>query len=206
MREVIAMGTPVDDRPAVLRDRLHEIKDELVGLVTDDDTYWRLQKDVIQRNPRLLKMRSPYFDMLNFAYVSTTASAVRRLTEKKNKDGTNLSLRILLEEIKSKMEEGSVSLGELAPSQLDDDLALLDKTAQAVKQYVDRIIAHHDRRGLSQAPPNYGDLKESVATLADIFRRYHSLIECVDSELKLSFVEDFDIFTFAWATRKSEDL
>jgi hypothetical protein len=73
---------------AKLKEWMQWLKEELLALVTDDDTYWRLQEEVIYQNHRLLTMRSPYFDMLHYAYVSTTASAIRRLTEKQNKDGT----------------------------------------------------------------------------------------------------------------------
>jgi hypothetical protein len=84
---------------AQLKEWMRWLREELLALVTDDDTYWRLQEEVIYRNHRLLAMRSPFFDMLHYAYVSTTASAIRHLTEKQNKDKTNVSLRIVLQEV-----------------------------------------------------------------------------------------------------------
>jgi hypothetical protein len=122
------------------------IQEELFALVTDDDTYWRLQESVIQRNHRLLTMRSPFFDMLNEQYVSTTASTIRRLVEKQNRDKTNVSIRILIEEINQLQ---NVLQQPLAESQLCDDLAQLTDIENRIKPYVDRVIAHHDRRGLA---------------------------------------------------------
>ena len=87
------------ERLARIKKWLDLLREEFLALVTHDDTYWRLQKEVIQRNHRLLTMRSPVFELLDSAYVSTTASAIRRLIETQNGGKTNVSLRILLDEI-----------------------------------------------------------------------------------------------------------
>jgi hypothetical protein len=176
------------------------LKEELLALVTDNDTYWRLQEEVIYRNHRLLTMRSPYFDMLHYAYVSTTTSAIRRLTEKQNKDKTNVSLRIVLEEI----EKDPVLFENQVPRpQLQSDLDILEGLEKVIKPYVDRMIAHHDRRGIAETP-KYGNLRASVAALGDIFRRYYALIEGVDSCLKIDYLEDFDIFKFPWIENQNK--
>lgn len=156
-----------------MKEWMEWLKEELLALVTDDDTYWRLQEEVIHRNRRLLTMRSPYFDMLHYAYVSTTTSAIRRLTEKQNKDKTNVSLRIVLQEIE---REPTIFVSQVSRPQLQLDLTQLEALEKVIKPYVDRIIAHHDRRGIAEAP-EYGNLKEGVAILSDIFRRYYALIK-----------------------------
>src|SRR5690242_1756389 len=113
-----------------LRERMQWLKEELLALVTDDDTYWRLQEQVIRRNHRLLTMRSPFFDMLHYAYVSTTTSALRRLTEKQNKDKTNVSLRIVLQEIE---KEPSVFARQVARPQLQLDIVKLEALEKIIK-------------------------------------------------------------------------
>ena len=186
--KIVVMGE------AQLKEWMRRLKEELLALVTDNDTYWRLQEEVIYRNHRLLTMRSPYFDMLHYAYVSTTTSAIRRLTEKQNKGKTNVSLRIVLQEI----EKDPVLFENLVPrTQLQSDLAALEGIEKIIKPYVDRIVAHHDRRGIAETP-KYRNLRESVAVLGDIFRRYYAVIEGVDSCLKIDYLEDFDIFKFPW--------
>ena len=179
---------------AQLKEWMQWLKEEFLALVTDDDTYWRLQEQVIRRNHRLLTMRSPYFDMLHYAYVSTTTSALRRLTEKQNKDKTNVSLRIVLQEIE---KEPTVFATRVARPQLKLDLVKLEALEKVIKPYADRIVAHHDRRGIAQTP-KYGDLREGVAILGDIFRKYYALIERVDLSLTIDYLEDFDIFKFPW--------
>jgi hypothetical protein len=82
-------------------------------------------------------------------------------------------------------------------TQLQLDLAKLEALEKTIKPSADRIVAHHDKREIAQTP-KYGDLPEGVAILSDIFRRYYTLIEGVDSSLTIEYLEDFDIFKFPW--------
>ena len=177
-----------------VRQWVEDLKEEMFALVTDVDTYWRLQKNIIQRNPRLASMRSPFFEMLNSAYISATTSALRRLAEKQNRDRTNVSLRIIVEYVRAKPADFDQLLGTTA----DDDIRLLDEIERNIKDFADRRIAHRDRRGLSSPLPRYGQVRKGVADLAEIFRKYHCSLEGSDLELKIFYIEDFDIFTFAW--------
>jgi hypothetical protein len=137
--------------------------------------------------------------MLHSGYVCTTTSAIQRLTEKQNRDKSNVSLRIVLQEIE---KEPSVFTTQVPRTQVQLDLAKLETLEKTIKPYADRIVAHHDKRGIAQTP-NYGDLREGVAILSDIFRRYYSLIEDVDSSLVIDYLEDFDIFKFPWIENQS---
>jgi hypothetical protein len=147
-------------------------------------------------------MRSPFFDLLNSAYVSTTASAIRRLIETQNRGRTNVSLRILLDEIG---KHPKVLERPMAAEQIRNDLARLDEVECKLKPYVDRVVAHLDRRGLARVP-KLGDLRESVAVLGELFRRYHSAVEGSDLTLTVSYLDDFDIFAFPWVTERSPSL
>ena len=75
---------------------LVEIRNEVLSLATDRDVYWRVQREVIQKNARLLTTSSPFFDMLNDAYAHSTASRVRRLVDN---DSRTVSLRRLMEQL-----------------------------------------------------------------------------------------------------------
>jgi hypothetical protein len=190
------------ERLARIRRWLDLLREEFLALVTDDDTYWRLQKEVIQRNHRLLTMRSPFFDLVNSAYVSTTASAIRRLIETQNRGKTNVSLRILLDEIGKypKVLERPIPV-----EQIRNDLARLDEVECKLKPYVDRVVAHLDRRGLAKVP-KLDDLKESVAALGEVFRRYYGAVEDSDLTLTMSYLDDFDIFAFPWVAEPRKSL
>jgi hypothetical protein len=184
---------------AQLKEWMQWLKEELIALATDDKTYWRLQEEVIYRNHRLLTMRSPYFDMLHYAYVSTTTTTIRRLTEKQNRDKTNVSLRVVLQEIEN---DPTIFARQVSRPQLQADLDSLETLEKVIKPYADRIVAHHDKRGIAETP-KYGNLRNGVAILGNIFRRYFALIEGVDTCLIIDYLEDFDIFKFPWIENQS---
>lgn len=165
---------------AKLKEWMQWLREQFLALVTDDDTYWRLNKEVIQGNHRLLTMKSPFFDMLHYGYVCATASAIRRLTEKQNRDSTNVSLRIVLEQL----QQDTTIFAEVPRAGLQADLCKLEDVENKIKPYVDRAIAHHDRRGVANSP-KYGDLREGVLILGEIFRRYYGLIDGCDLSLKI---------------------
>lgn len=75
---------------------LNEIRNEVLDLATDRDVYWKVQREVIQQNVRLLTTRSPFLDMLNDTYAHATASRIRRLVDH---DYRAVSLRRLIEEL-----------------------------------------------------------------------------------------------------------
>lgn len=205
----IPWGKTMDDKARLARVRVwvERIKEEMIGLVTNDDTYWRLQHEVIAKNHRLLQMRSPFFDLLNSSYVQATASAIRRLTEKQNKGKTNISLRIILEELQS----CSAALGgALRLKEVDEDIGLVDAIGNRIKTFVDQTVAHCDRRALESLPdenlPKFKDLREGVSGLGELFRKYYSVLESVDTDLKMGYRDDFNLFTFAWCQDETQRL
>jgi len=143
-------------------------------------------------------MRSPVFELLNSAYVSTTASAIRRLIETQNGGKTNVSLRILLDEIG---KHPNVLERPMPAEQIRNDLARVGEVECKLKPYVDRVVAHLDRRGLATVP-KLGDLRESVANLGEIFKRYYGAVEDSDLTLTVSYRDDFDIFSFPWVAER----
>ncbi len=190
-----------EERLARISEWMQRLRDELLALVTDDDTYWRFQKEVVQQNSRLITMKSPFFDLLDYAYLSATTSALRRLVEQQNSDKTNISLRILIAEIKE--HQSTLNL-PVTTDELDRHLAQLVNVEQRIKPYVDRAIAHIDRRGLAAAldPLKHRDLRTAIATSAEIFRHYYSLLVGSDLDLKVTYRDDFNIFAFPWADKR----
>jgi hypothetical protein len=57
--------TTVQNRKLRIARDLEEIGNEVMELATDREVYWKVQREVIQRNARLLEMRSAFFDMMN---------------------------------------------------------------------------------------------------------------------------------------------
>jgi hypothetical protein len=174
---------------------LREIRNEIIDLATDYDIYWKVQREMIQRNPRLLTIRSAFFDMLNDAYAHSAAMRVRRLVDKDNR---TISLRGLLKEL-SKYPDLSkgVSADELAA-----DINELDQGTSKVKDYVDQFIAHHDRLPVATAPI-HRELNAAIELLIRLLRKYYGVLAGSDIDVVVSYLEDpLTIFQFAWIDAK----
>jgi hypothetical protein len=171
---------------------LREIRNEVIDLATDYDVYWKVQREVIQRNPRLLTIRSAFFDMLNDAYAHSAAMRVRRIVDKDNR---TISLRGLLKELSKYPDllKGRVSEVELAA-----DSDELDRATSKVKDYVDQFIAHHDRSPVATAPI-HRELNAAIELLIRLLRKYYGVLAGSDIDVVVSYLEDpLTIFRFAW--------
>jgi len=176
---------------------LREIRNEVIDLATDYDIYWKVQRDVIQRNPRLLTIRSAFFDMLNDAYAHSAAMRVRRLVDKDNR---TISLRSLLKELSKYPDSlgGRISEVELAA-----DTEELDQATSKVKDYVDQFIAHHDRSPVATAPI-HRELNVAIELIIRLLRKYYGVLGGSDIDVVVSYLEDpLTIFRFAWIDTKS---
>ncbi len=181
---------------------LIEIRNEILDLATDRDVYWKVQRDVIQRNTRLLTMRSPFFDMLNDAYAHATASRVRRLVDR---DYRTISLRRLIEALR---DYPDLLAGRMSLADLEEDLAQLDRTCENVKGYVDQFVAHHDRNSSANVP-THRELNEAVDALIKTFRKYYTVINDSDVDVVVSYLEEpLSIFRFPWidSTKVSDQI
>ena len=175
---------------------LREIRNEVIDLATDYDIYWKVQRDVIQRNPRLLMIRSAFFDMVNDAYAHSAAMRVRRLVDKDNR---TISLRGLLNDLSKYPEllKGRVSEVELAA-----DSKELDQATSKVKDYVDQFVAHHDRSPVATAPI-HRELNAAIELLIRLLKKYYGVLAGSDIDVVVSYLEDpLTIFRFAWIETK----
>lgn len=175
---------------------LREIRNEVIDLATDYDIYWKVQRDVIQRNPRLLMIRSAFFDMVNDAYAHSAAMRVRRLVDKDNR---TISLRGLLNDLSKYPEllKGRVSEVELAA-----DSKELDQATSKVKDYVDQFIAHHDRSPVATAPI-HRELNAAIELLIRLLKKYYGVLAGSDIDVVVSYLEDpLTIFRFVWIETK----
>jgi hypothetical protein len=179
---------------------LIELRDEVMSLATDSDIYWKVQRDVIQHNGRLLTMRSAFFDMLNDAYAHATASRIRRLVDR---DSRTISLRRLVEELMSYPDafEKKCTLRDL-----QNDLSSLDETCKRVKDYVDQFVAHHERNSTAGVP-TFHELNAAIEKIIAVFKRCYSILRNTDTAVVVSYLEDpLAIFAFPWITDKSRTL
>lgn len=178
---------------------LAEIRDEILDLATDRDVYWKVQREVIQQNPRLLNARNAFFDMMNDSYAHATASRIRRLIDR---DYRVISLRRLIEALG---DYPDLLSGKMSTENRKDDLATLDRTCEKVKGYVDQFVAHHERNS-SATVPTYRQLNEAIDVLIETFRKYYAVINGADIDVVVSYLEEpLSIFRFPWIENGTQD-
>jgi hypothetical protein len=171
---------------------LREIRKEVIDLATDHDIYWKVQHEVIQRNRRLLTIRSAFFDMLNDSYSHSAAMRVRRLVDKNSR---TISLRKLLEELKKYPE---LLDSHVTDAELVADCVELDRVTSKVKDYVDQFIAHHDREPIAEVP-FHRELNAAIELLILLLRKYYSVLAGSDIDVVVHYLEDpLTIFRFSW--------
>lgn len=171
---------------------LNEIKNEIIALATDQELYRRVQHEVIQKNRRLLTMRSPFFEILKEGYAHATASRIRRLVDR---DHRTVSLRKLVEQLSKypALYEERASSGDL-----EDLLSQMDTTCKRIKDYVDQYVAHHDRNSSADIP-THRELNEAIDNLISIYRKCYAIVNNTDIDVVVHFGEDpLSIFRFAW--------
>jgi hypothetical protein len=179
--------------------QLDELRTEVIELATDRDIYWKVQREVIQKNHRLLTMRSAFFDMLNDAYAHAAASRIRRLLDR---DSRTVSLRQLIEQL---IEDPSSLRGNLTNDDLRNDLEALHKTCEHVKAYVDQVVAHHDRNRTASSP-THRELNEAIDTVVSVFKRYYAAVTNTDLDVVVSYLEDpLRIFSFPWLAEDAQN-
>jgi len=139
------------------------LRNEVIDLATDRDIYWRVEREVIQCNPRLLSIRSAYLDMVRGAYADAMSSRVRRLIDKGR---PTISLRRLLVELRGYPE---LFCNRVTPAELERDIEELHRTTRKIKDFVDQHVAHHQRNPVATVP-THRELNEGIDTLIAVLR------------------------------------
>jgi hypothetical protein len=145
---------------------------------------WDAVIKMVKNNPKLREMDSDYWGFHHGNYGDAQAMAVRRQTDK---DPNARSLARLLIEMSENPElitrEYVAQLDvdfDLAGDQLDpkvpcSDLDELSRDAKAITDYVNKRLAHDDRRNVNAAPPEFGELHAAIDSVWKIFERYAKL-------------------------------
>ena len=175
---------------------LAAIRDEVLDLATDRDIYWKVEREVIQCNPRILSIRSAYLDMVRGSYADSVSSRVRRLIDE---DGRTISLRKLLVELRGYPDLFS---REGSSEELERDIEELHRTTRKIKDFVDQHVAHHQRNPVATVP-THRELNESIDTLIAVLRKYYAILAGSDLSVVVEYLEGpLAIFQFPWIDPK----
>ena len=213
------------ERRARLIGWLDAIERDVQDLLLDEYIFWAIQ-EMTRRNPQLTQASSLFKQWMASNFVQATAVGVRRQA-KANDD--SISLKKFLQEVERYpslvsrahyvsffqgreawlvrngqrdfdriVGEGSV---QVSPEAVHEDIQELQASVVAVEHYVDRRIAHLDRRGLGQQPiPVFNDLTQALKTLERLIIKYHLLLKGSSQATLLPVIQfDWkDVFRFTW--------
>lgn len=211
------------ERRARLIQWLEVIFKDVQDLLLDDHIFWEFQK-IVAANPKFAESPGLFTQWMASAFIQATATGVRRQA-KVNDDSISLA-RFLAEVEKypnlvsrthymglyAGMEPWHIEIGEhdfdnvagVGAAALPADIirrhvADLGTAVDGIEHYVDRRIAHYDKRGLAKPTPTFADLTQALATLERIVILYWRLLKGSDTKLLPTILFDWQqIFRFVW--------
>jgi multidrug resistance efflux pump len=174
------------------RSELREIRNQVLSLARDRDIYWKLEHDVIARNPQLDGARNAFLDMVRAAYADAMAARVLRLLDA---DNTDLSLRRVLTQLE---DYPHLLHDKVSKREFDDDIAELDRAAANLKQVLNPHFGHHERT-LSALASTHRGLDQAIDAIISTLKTYYWIIADAYLDFEVSYPEDpLAIFRFAW--------
>ena len=190
-----------DERRARLIGWLETIFKDVQDLLLDDYVFWQLQ-EIVSENPRFKDCSGLFGQWMASAFVQATTMGVRR--QAKIGDDS-VSLRRFLDEVRrypslvsrphymGLYAESDPWLTELGKRDFDrvagegaahipetlvqQQIQELTEAVHGIEHYVDRRIAHYDKRGLAQPTPTFAELTQALKTLEKTVILYWRLLK-----------------------------
>lgn len=175
------------------KSELRQIGNQVQGLATDRDVYWKLEREIIQPNSQLRETRSPFLDMLRGCYTDAMAAQVLRLL---NGEEGAVSLPRVLAQLADypQLRQDKITDGEFAA-----DRAALQQAAASLKQAIMPHAGHHERT-LSALAAMHRELDAALGLIIDTLRTYYWIVAESYLDLEAKYTEDpLAIFQSAWA-------
>ena len=175
------------------RSELRQIGNQLKALAADRDVYWKLEHEVIERNPQLKNGRSDFLDMLRGCYVDAMAARVLRLLQPADAD---VSLPRVVEELGKYPD---LLHGRLTQREYADDQKALEQAVINLKRAMVPRARHHERT-LSALASAHRELDAALDLMLSAVKAYHWIVSDSYIDLNVSHVDDpTAVFQFAWA-------
>lgn len=145
------------------RSELREIRNQVLGLARDRDIYWKVEREVIERNTELHGIRNAFLDMVRAAYADAMAARVLRLLDV---DNVELSLQRVLTQLE---DYPHLLHDKISEREFADDRAVLERVVTSLKQVLHPHVGHHER---------------TLSALASTHRELDQAIDAIISTLK----------------------
>jgi hypothetical protein len=169
---------------------LRQIGEQLQCLARDRDVYWKMERDIIQRNPQLQAVRSPLVDMLRGCYADAMAARILRLLD----GGPSLP------EVLTKMAQHQQIMDDkITEREFADDRAALQQAFVNVQRAMVPHSAHHERTLPALATLNR-ELDTALDLMIDTAKTYYWIIADSHIDVEVRYCGDpMSVFDFAWA-------
>jgi hypothetical protein len=212
------------DRRKRLINWLETIYADLQRLLLNDHLFWEFQ-EIVEQNDEFLKASGLFTQFIAAAYTQSAAVGVRRHA-KSDKDSVSI-VRFLREvrdhpQIVSRehyiglyegKESWHIEIGQhhfdrvagkgslhLPPELADQQIQEVKRAVEKIEHYVDRRVAHYDKRELARPVPKFSELTDALKALERIVILYWPLLKGPSmTTIVPTILYDWkDIFRFAW--------
>ena len=169
---------------------LNVIGVQIQNMLIKQDTHNTIL-NIISKN-KSLHQHNLFYDHLFHTYIAYISVALRRQLKKQN---NSISLYGLLSDMSNNIDD--IPEHNLLSINPDVDIKRLKEMSLTIEDYVDKRIAHTDKRTLKQLPsPN--EIEDCIKLMKDIHKKYNSVINNVDIELMPVLYEWTQIFKIQW--------
>jgi len=175
------------------RGELRQIGEQLKGLVTDRDVYWKLEREIVQHNPQLKNGRNAFLDMVRGCYADAMTARVLRLLEPANGDAS-------LERILGQLAEyPELRHDRISEQEFAEDRGALQRAAANLHSTALPRAAHHERT-LSALASTHRELDAALDLMISTVKTYYWIITDSYIDMEVSHDDDpMSVFRFAWA-------
>lgn len=171
---------------------LRQIGDQVLGLATDRDIYWKFEREIVQNNPQLQAARSPFVDMVRAAYADAMAARILRLLDG---DGGPSLPQILT----ALAQHEQIMRDKVTEREFNNDRAALQQVFLRLQRVMVPHTAHHERT-LPALASLQKELDAALDLMMDTAKTYYWIIADSYMQLDVKYAEDpLTVFQFAWA-------
>jgi len=163
-------------------------------MLVKQDTHNTIFRVVSENNK--LHQHNLLYDHLFHTYMSYIAVGLRRQLKVNN---SSISLRGLLLDMSENINAlADTPINKVA---INNDIEKLLQASQAIEDYVDKRLAHTDKREIKVMPsPN--EIDECINLIKDLHKKYNSALKGEDVELMPAIYDWTDIFHIQWIQEK----
>jgi len=171
---------------------LRQIGTQLLGMATDRDIYWKLEREIILNNPQLHGGRSAFLDMLRGCYADAmTARALRLL----DADVAPSIPRVLT----ALAQHAQIMHDKITEREFADDRAALQQAVINLQRVMVPHVGHHERT-LPALASLQREFDAALDRMIETVKTYYWVVS--DSYLEMDVKHcgnPLSVFESAWA-------